>query len=325
MRKLKYSEAICEAHVQALEIDERVFIMGQGVDNPWCVGTTTKGILKRFGALRVRDVPISESAMTGAAIGAAMAGMRPLVFHPRMDFMYLAMDQIINHGALWYYMFGGRVNVPVTIRAIINRGNEQAAQHSQSPYAMYAHVPGLKIVLPSTPYDAKGLLLSAIMDENPVLYLDDRWLYDETGEVPAEFFKVPIGKGIIRKKGSDVTILGISYLACEAVKASKILLKENINAEVIDLRSVKPIDIELILESVRKTKRLLICDPAWPFCGVASEIACLVSTKLFGILSAPVEKITLPEAPAPASTTLEKAYYPDVNNILDSIRRLMNF
>jgi pyruvate/2-oxoglutarate/acetoin dehydrogenase E1 component len=310
MRKLKYCEAIREAQFQAMERDSRVYLIGQGVDNPWCVGSTTKDLLKIFGDKRVRDVPISENGMTGAAIGSAMAGLRPVVFHPRLDFMYLALDQIINHGAIWNYMFCNQVHVPVVIRGIINRGGEQAAQHSQSPYSMYAHVPGLKVVLPSTPYDAKGLMLAAIEDNNPVMYFDDRWLYNLEEEVPEEYYTIPLGKAAIRCEGTDVTIVGISYLSNEAVLAADELSKIGVSAEVIDPRSIKPLDMDLINQSVQKTKRLIIADPAWPMCGAAKEIAANVYRDLYKNMLKPIEIISLPDAPAPASRSLEKIYYP---------------
>ncbi len=262
-----YAKAINEAHEQLLREDKRVFVIGQGVESPWCVGTTTLGLVDKFGTERVIDTPISEAGVTGAAIGAAMAGMRPIVFHPRMDFMYLAMDQIINHCAHWYYMFGGQVNVPVTIRGIINRGNEQATQHSQSPFAMYAHVPGIKVVCPSSPYDAKGLLVAAVRDDNPVLYCDDRWLYMLEEEVPDGVFEVPLGKGRLCCKGDDVTVVAISYLVREAEKAAEELKRSGISVEVIDPRTLKPLDIDIILKSVYKTGRLVVADPDWPCCG----------------------------------------------------------
>ncbi|MBC7104781.1 MAG: alpha-ketoacid dehydrogenase subunit beta, partial [Firmicutes bacterium] len=195
MRTLSYAAAIREAHAQLLALDPRVFLIGQGVWSPWYAGTSLKDLEKEFGRYRVIDSPVSENAVTGAAIGAALAGMRPIVFHPRMDFMLLAMDPIINQAANWSYMFAGQVAVPVVIRAAINRGGEQGAQHSQALHAFFFHVPGVKVVMPSTPYDAKGLLISAVYDGNPVLYIDDRWLYGDTGEVPADLYEVPIGEG----------------------------------------------------------------------------------------------------------------------------------
>lgn len=315
-----YARAINEAHKQLLASDSRVFVIGQGVDSPWSVGTTTLGLVEQFGSKRIIDTPVSEAAVTGAAIGAAMVGMRPIVFHPRMDFMYLALDQIINHGAHWYYMFGGQTNVPVTIRGIINRGNEQAAQHSQSPFAMYVHVPGLKVVVPASPYDAKGLLIAAVRDENPVLYFDDRWLYSLEEEVPDDMYEIPLGKGRVCREGSDITVVAISYMVKEAVKASELLANEGVSVEVIDLRTLKPLDTELIIESVKKTARLVVADPEWPCCSVADHITATVSTRLFGVLEKPVQCVTLPDAPVPASTSLEKAYFPDYNDIIRSVK-----
>lgn len=319
-----YAEAINEAHQQLLAADDRVFVIGQGVDSPWCVGTSTLGLVGKFGSERVIDTPISEAVVTGAAVGAAMAGMRPIVFHPRMDFMYLAMDQIINHCAHWYYMFGGKVNVPVTIRGIINKGNEQAAQHSQSPFAMYVHVPGLKVVCPSSPYDAKGLLIAAVRDDNPVLYCDDRWLYEIIEEVPDEIYEIPLGKGKICREGSDVTIVAVSYLVQEAIKAADLLASEGISAEVIDPRTLKPLDIDIIVNSVKKTYRLVIAEPDWRCCSFSEHVASMVLNQAFNILKSPVQYITLPDTPAPASTPLEKAYFPDYKNIVSAVKNVLS-
>lgn len=318
-----YAKAINEAHEQLLQSNEQVFLIGQGVESPWSVGTTTLGLVGKFGVDRVIDTPISEAAVTGAAIGAAMAGMRPIVFHPRMDFMYLALDQIINHCAHWYYMFGGQVNVPVTIRGIINRGNEQAAQHSQSPFAIYAHIPGLKVVCPASPYDAKGLLVAGVYDDNPVLYFDDRWLYHLEEEVPDDLYEVPLGKGRICRQGSDVTVVAVSYLVNEALKASQLLASDGISAEVIDPRTLKPLDIELILNSVRKTGRLVVADPDWPCCSFAEHVAAVVYSNSFNMLKKPVQFVTLPDAPVPASTPLEKAYFPDYRDVYKAVKSII--
>lgn len=319
-----YAKAINEAHEQLLRDDERVFVIGQGVESPWCVGTTTLGLVNKFSSDRVIDTPISEAGVTGAAVGAAMAGMRPIVFHPRMDFMYLAMDQIINHCAHWYYMFGGQVNVPVTIRGIVNRGNEQATQHSQSPYAMYAHIPGLKVVCPASPYEAKGLLVAAVRDDNPVLYIDDRWLYMLEEEVPDEIYEVPIGKGKICREGDDVTIVAISYLVQEALQAANNLGNKGISAEVIDPRTLKPLDIGLIIDSVRKTRRLVVADGDWPCCSFAEHIATLVYNELFSHLKAPVKCINFPDTPIPASTPLEKVFFPNYKDIVRGVLDVVN-
>ncbi len=316
MTVISYAKAINEAHRQLLATDERVFIIGQGVESPWCVGTTTLGLVEKFGTNRVIDTPISELAVTGSAIGAAMAGMRPIVFHPRMDFMYLALDPIINHCASWHYMFGGAVNVPVTIRGIVNRGNEQAAQHSQSPYSLYCHVPGLKVVAPASPYDAKGLLVAAVRDDNPVLYIDDRWLYQTEEEVPDEIYEVPLGKGRICREGTDVTVVAVSYLVKEAMVAAAELEKQGISVEVIDPRTLKPLDTDIILSSVKKTGRLVIADPDNPICSLGDHISSLVYGNLFGSLKSPIERVNLPDAPAPASTALEKAYYASMTTVL---------
>ncbi len=212
MRKISYAQALNEALHQKIAADSRVFLIGQGVTSPWYVGSTTVGLVDRFGQERIIDTPVSENGVTGVAIGAALAGMRPILLFPRMDFMYYAMDQIADHAANWHYMFGGQLSVPLTIWAIINRGGEQAAQHSQALQAVFTHLPGLKVVMPSTPYDAKGLLLASIEDDNPVVFIDERWLYDDVGEVREEMYSVPIGQGEVRLQGRDITIAASSYM-----------------------------------------------------------------------------------------------------------------
>lgn len=310
MPERTYAAAINEASLQMMEADPSVFIIGQGSTSPWYVGSTTKGLVGRFGKERVIDTPISEEVSTGIAAGAAMAGMRPFVIHPRMDFMLLAMDPLLNHIAAWDSMFGGRVKVPVTVRAIVNRGGEQAAQHSKSLQSFFAHVPGMKVVMPATPYDAKGLLVSALRDEGPVMYIDDRWLYDQVGDVPDDLYEVPIGRGRLVREGSDLTIVATSYMVREAYKAAELLDEIHLDAEVIDLRTIKPMDEGIILKSLAKTGRLLVADASWKTCGIASEIAALAATKGFRHLTAPVATVGLPEVHAPASRVLEEAYYP---------------
>lgn len=324
MRKITYAQAINEATHQVMEKDDKVFVIGQGCLSPWYVGDTTKGLVDKFGEKRVIDTPVSEAAITGVAIGAAMSGTKPILIFPRLDFMYLALDQIINQAANWHYMFGGKVNVPIVIRGIINRGGEQGAQHSQAIQAIFSHIPGLKVVMPSNPYDAKGLLGSAIEDPNPVIYIDDRWLYDEKGEVPEEIYTVPIGKGNILKEGKDVTIVAVSYMVKEALEAVDLLRKENIQAEVIDIRSTKPLDQELILKSVKKTQRLVIADTGWKTGGISAEIAKRVYNNLYKDLKAPIEIVALPDLPAPASKALEKVYYPGKDNIIKTVKELFN-
>jgi len=255
---------------------------------------------------------------------AATVEMRPIIVHPRMDFMFYAFDPIINQAANWYYMNGGKISVPVVIWGIINRGGEQAAQHSQALHAMFSHVPGLKVVMPSTPYDVKGLMIAAIRDPNPVVFIDDRWLYREAGPVPEEHYEVPIGKGIVRETGSDVTIAAISFMAHESMLALPALKEAGISAEVIDLRTAKPIDHDLVLASVRKTGRLLVTDVGWRTCGWAAEVAATVSESAFTSLKAPVRRLTLPDCPAPASRVLEKVYYKTRADIVQAAKEMMN-
>ncbi len=304
--------------------DRSVFLIGQGVRSPWYVGNTCKGLLEKFGANRVIDTPVSENATTGVAVGAAVVGMRPVVVHPRMDFMMYAIDPIVNEAANWHYMFGGRSTVPVVIWGIINRGGEQAAQHSQAIQAVFAHIPGLKVVMPSTPYDAKGLMISAIKDDNPVVYIDDRWLYAMEEEVPEETYSVPIGKGVVRKEGKDITLVATSYMVVESMKASEHLKKEGIDVEMIDLRSIKPLDEVLLFDSVKKTGRLVIADGGWKSCGVAAEISALISENIFECLKTPIIRVTLPDTPAPASRILEEVYYPNSENIVQAVRNVFN-
>lgn len=322
-RKLQYSLAINEALQQMMAFDKSVFLIGQGVKSPWYVGNTSQGLLEKFGPERVIDTPVSENAMTGAAVGAAIVGMRPVVVHPRMDFMLYALDPIINEAANWSYMCGGKCSVPIVIWGIINRGGEQAAQHSQALHGLFSHIPGLKVVMPSTPYDAKGLMIAAIKDDNPVVYIDDRWLYKQEGFVPEEIFEVKIGKAKIRKKGKDLTLIAASYMVFEATKAALELEKEGINLEIIDLRAVKPLDKELLLKSVKKTGRMVIVDGGWRTCGLAAEIAALASEKAFKYLKAPIQRVTLPDVPAPASSALENEYYPKSKDIVQAIKGVM--
>jgi acetoin:2,6-dichlorophenolindophenol oxidoreductase subunit beta len=320
---ITYVEAMREAHAQLLRGDPSVFLIGQGLWSPWYAGGSVHDLEKEFGRDRVIDSPVSENAITGAAVGAALAGMRPIVFHPRMDFMLLAMDPIVNQAANWSYLFAGRVKAPVVIRAVINRGGEQGAQHSQALQAMFAHVPGIKVVMPSTPYDAKGLLISAVYDGGPVMYIDDRWLYEETGEVPEEVYRVPLGKAIIRRRGSDVTVVATSVMATEALKGAACLDRKGIDAEVIDLRSIKPWDRELVLQSVAKTGHLVIADAAWRTCGMSAEVAATVAGEVFDKLKGPIVRLTLPDAPAPMSAVLERVYYPEAADLVAAVERLI--
>jgi len=321
-RTLQYSLAINEALHQMMESDPSVFLIGQGVKSPWYVGNTARGLLDRFGSERVIDTPVSENAVTGAAVGASLVGMRPIVVHPRVDFMMYAMDPIINEAANWYYMFGGRSSASVVIWGIINRGGEQAAQHSQALHSVFGHIPGLKVVMPASPHDAKGLMVSAIKDDNPVVFIDDRWLHSMEGVVPEELYEIPIGKGIIRRIGNDITIVAISYMIQHAMGAADELAKEGIDCEVIDLRSIKPFDKELIVESVKKTGRLIVADVGWKSFGVSAEISAVIFEEAFESLKSPLVRVTLPDAPAPAASSLETVYYPKQKDVYAAVKQL---
>jgi len=240
-----------------------------------------------------------------------------------MDFMFYAFDPIVNEAANWFYMSGGRASVPVVFWGVINRGGEQAAQHSQALHAMFSHAPGLKVVMPATPYDAKGLMVAAIRDDNPVVFIDDRWLYDTEGVVPEELYSVPIGKGAIKKEGKDVSLIASSFMVGESMKAASELEKHGIYAEVLDLRTVKPLDVDMILKSVEKTGRAVIVDSGWKTCGLAAEISAIIAENDIRALKSPICRITLPDIPAPAARSMENGYYVKHPKIVDSVRNLV--
>ncbi|HRS17183.1 MAG TPA: pyruvate dehydrogenase complex E1 component subunit beta [Thermoanaerobaculaceae bacterium] len=318
-RQLSFSLAINEALHQAMAEDPRVILVGQGVKSPWYVGNTATGLLEQFGPDRVIDTPVSENAVTGAAVGAALAGMRPVVVHPRMDFMLYAFDPIINEAANWYYMSGGAMSVPVVFWGIINRGGEQAAQHSQALHSIFSHIPGLKVVAPSCPADAKGLMVAAIRDDNPVVFVDERWLYRLEEAVPTGIYEVPIGKARIVREGIDATIACFSYLVLEAVAAAEILEGEGVNCEVLDMRTLRPLDREALIASCHRTRRLVVCDVGWRTGGIGAEMVALVAESGVG-LAAPPCRVALPDSPAPAARTLERAYYPRSETIAAAVR-----
>ena len=318
-RPLSYSFAINEALHQSMERDSNIILIGQGCTSPWYVGGTCDGLMSRFGELRVMDTPVSENATTGIAVGAAIVGMKAVVVHPRVDFMMYAMDPIINEAANWHYMFGGKSSVPVVFWGIINRRGEQAAQHSQALQALFTHIPGLKVVMPATPYDAKGLMVAAIKDQNPVVFIDDRELYNTTGDVPKELYEVPIGKGVVRREGTDCTVVGISSVLPLVLEAAEKLAQEGTSCEVIDPRTLKPLDEDLIFSSVKKTGRLVVVEGAWKTGGFSAEIAARVTEHCFDNLRAPIKRVCLPDAPAPMSKTLEQAYYFTTDDIIHAI------
>ena len=320
-RMLSYREALREALFQALKRDSRVFIMGEGVDDSAGVFGSTIGLPKEF-AGRVLDTPIAENGLTGFAVGAALAGMRPVLIHMRMDFLPLSFDQIINHAAKLCYMSGGKTHVPLVIRAIIGRGWGSAAQHSQALQALFMHMPGIKVVMPASAYDAKGLLLSSIADENPVIFIEHRWLYDTKNCVPQKEYLIPLGKGIIRRPGKDVTVVAISLMVNEALEAAKELKKEGIDVEIIDPRSLKPLDKEIIVASVKKTGRLVIADLGWRSAGIAEIILGGIHNKINKYLKADVEIVALPDTPTPSCQQLEKVFYKGAQDIIKVVKKV---
>ena len=320
-REIKYFEALREAQDQCMAVDSSVYIMGLGVPDPTGIFGTTKGLLEKYGPDRVLDMPLAENAMTGVAIGSALVGMRPVMTHQRVDFATVAMEQIINQAAKWHYMFDGKMNVPLVIRMIIGRGWGQGPQHSQSLQAIFAHVPGLKVVMPTTAHDAKGLLVSAIEDNNPVVMLEHRWLYGITDTVPQEPYRVPLGKAHIMREGTDVTIVGLSYMSLESLRAAELLAERGVSAEVVDLRSLRPLDEDTILASVRKTGNLVMADAAHKMFGASAEVLALASEQAFDALKSAPRRVSLPDYPAPTSPALADDFYPHAGHIAAEVLR----
>lgn len=316
MKVVSYSEAIRAALLQAMQRNPSVFVMGLGVDDHKAVFGTTKGLAERFGKERVFDTPISEGAMTGVAIGAALGGMKPVHVHIRMDFLYLAMDQLLNMAAKWRSMFGGRMNLPMVIRAIVGRSWGQGAQHSQNLQSLFMHVPGIKVVTPTTPYEAQGLLLSSIEDPNPVLFIEHRLLHGIYGEIPEPCREMPLGRGAVRRAGTDLTVVANSYTVVEALKAAEFLDGHGVSVEVVDPVSLVPLDEEIILSSVGKTGRLLVVDGSWVNCGLSAEIAARAVEKAFSDLKVPVRRMGMQPTVCPVSKPLEDAFYPSARAIV---------
>ncbi len=321
---VSYVDAILQAFRYLLSNYPEVFTIGQGLWSPWYVGASMKGLDREFGRARVIDTPISELATTGAAIGASLNGYRPIIIHPRMDFMVLATDQIVNQAAKWRHMLGGK-SPAVTIRGIVNRGGEQGAQHSQALHSWYAHIPGLRVVMPATPLDARDLLIAATLCDDPVLYIDDRWLYEETAELPpAGPVDLTVQKPIVRHSGTDITLVAASFSVKLAMDAAKILDGQGVSAEVIDLRVINPLSHSVVTSSVKKTGRLLAIDGGWRTCGLAGEvIAGAVENLSPTTFRARPRRITLPDAPAPTSKALEKIYYPTAEWIIAAANEML--
>ena len=323
MRNLKFYEAIREATAISLQDDPSVYLIGLGVPDPKGIFGTTEGLQSKFGSDRVMDMPISENGMTGVAIGSALVGMRPILTHQRVEFALLSMEQIVNQAAKWFHMTAGKNNIPLVIRMIIGRGWGQGAQHSQSLESWFAHIPGLKVVMPATPYDAKGLLISAVEDNNPVIFIEHRWLHNTFGEVPEEKYKVPIGEAKVINKGSDITIVSHSYMSIEALKSAKILKKHNVSCEIVDLRSLRPLDVNTIITSVKKTKRLLVVDNGWTKFGVSAEIISSITEKIFSDLKSAPKRIGIEDVPIPSTRALAVHSYPTPSKIINAVSDLI--
>ena len=318
-RQLKFFEAIREAQDLCMAKDPAVYLMGLGVPDPKGIFGTTLGLQEKYGARRVLDTPLSENAMTGVATGSALAGMRPILTHQRLDFALIAMEQMVNQAAKWHYMFGGRSRVPLVVRMIIGRGWGQGPQHSQSLQAWFAHIPGLRVVMPATAHDAKGLLIASIEDDNPVVFLEHRWLHGVSDHVPEGLYRVPLGKARVVRAGGDVTIVASSYMLLESLRAADTLAQAGIQAEVIDLRSLRPLDDAAILESVRKTGRLVVADTGGKAFGVSAEILALVTERAFADLKAAPQRVASPDFPAPTSPALSDGYYPRAGHIAAAV------
>ena len=332
-RKISFQQAINEALSQEMERDSRIVLMGEDVAggsggdgkmDAWGgVLGVTKGLWEKFGD-RVIDTPISESAFIGAAIGASLSGLRPVVELMFVDFMGVCFDQIFNQAAKFRYMFGGRAVTPVVIRTMIGAGLRAAAQHSQCLYPMFTHIPGLKCVVPSTPYDAKGLLIQAIRDDDPVVFFEHKLLYPILGDVPEEPYAIPFGEAVCVREGDDVTIVAIARMVHVALEAAARLAEDGVECEIIDPRTISPLDEDTILESVEKTGRLVVVDEASPRCNLATDIAAMVAQKGFEFLRAPVRMVTPPHTPVPFSDVLEDLYIPDAGKVITAVNELVS-
>lgn len=318
-RTLSYAGALVEAADICMSRDPNVIMFGLGVNDPKRIFGTVGNLPEKYGKERIFDVPLSENALTGFAVGAGMMGMRPILTHQRLDFALLSLDQIINNAAKWHYMFAGQWKCPIVIRMIIGRGWGQGPQHSQSLQAIFAHIPGLKVVMPATPADAKGLFISSIEDNNPVIFLEHRWLHNLQGDVPEGHYTVPIGKAKVAREGNAATIVATSYMVYESYRAAEALAKQGIEVEVIDLHTVSPLDSETIFRSVKKTGRLLVADTGHTSFGIGAEIVARVSEGCFSALKAPPIRLACPDVPAPTTFALAKHYYPRSSHIAEAV------
>lgn len=317
MRKISFCEALNEAMRQEMQRDPGVFVYGIGVPDHKRIFGSTAGLVEEFGPLRCFDTPLAEDAMTGFGLGAAINGMRPIHVHIRVDFLVLAMNQLVNMVSSYSYATGGKMKVPLVVRAVVGRGWGQGYQHSKSLHSIFAHIPGLKVVLPTTPKDAKGLLISAIRDNDPVIFIEHRWLYFAIDEVPEAPYTIPLGEANILNKGSDITVVATSWMNVEALKAAEILMKKHgVRMEVIDPRTITPFNDELIIESVNRTGHCIVADNDWVHCGFGAEVSARISEKCFRSLKSPVERIGFAFTQCPTTRSLENEFYPNAVNII---------
>jgi pyruvate/2-oxoglutarate/acetoin dehydrogenase E1 component len=324
MRELNYANALREATDFCLQDDDSVLLVGLGVPDPKGIFGTTMGLQDKYGENRVMDMPLAENGMTGVVIGASLNGFRPILTHQRVEFALLSVEQIVDQAAKWFYMNAGKQNVPIVIRLIIGRGWGQGAQHSQSLESWFAHIPGLKVVMPSNAYDAKGMLISSVEDNNPVIFIEHRWLHNTVDYVPTGGFRVPIGKAKIVREGFDVTIVAHSYMVLESIRCAEVLADHGISIEVIDLRTIRPLDTETILDSVSKTLRVVVADNGWVKFGVSAEIVSVISETLFDkLICAPV-RIGMNDSPSPSTRALANHFYPRAENIAKLISKMMS-
>ena len=325
MRTMTYRDALREAIREEMLRDERVFILGEDIAGYGGTYAVTKGLIEEFGEKRVRDTPLAEEVITGAAIGAALGGLRPILEIMTINFSLLATDMLVNNAAKMRYMFGGQPSVPLVVRTPAGGGAQRAAQHSQMFESLYAHVPGLKVVMPATPYDVKGMLKSAVRDPDPVLFIEHELLYNVKGEVPDEGveYLVPLNRGEVKREGRDVSIISFSRLLHVALQAAEDLANDGIEAEVIDLRSIRPVDIDLLVDSVKKTNRVVIAEEGWKYYGTGQGLAALIYEHAFDYLDAPIQHVTGADVPMPYSKVLERAAIPKKGEIAAAVKAIV--
>lgn len=324
MREITYQEALNEALIQEMQRDKNVFVYGLDVSDHRRIFGSTTGLVEKFGVGRCFATPLSEDAMTGVGLGAALCGLRPVHVHQRVDFLVLAMNQLANMISSYRYVSGGKVKVPLVIRAVIGRGWGQSAQHSKSLHSLFAHIPGLKVVLPTTPKDAKGLLIASIRDDNPVIFLEHRWLYFTKGKVSEKADPIPLETPNLLREGKDITIAATSWMNVEALKAAEVLEKVGVSVEVVDPRTISPLNDDLIVKSVKKTGYCIVADNDWVHCGFSGELASRIYKKCFNELKSPIDRVGFAQAPCPTTRPLENAFYPNAIKLIRLIEKKLN-